>query len=120
VWDRRDPRTQAKEFEKALAKVYSLFRADSATYDAAMACVDVVCEMQHERRVSPHVNADDGGYLLEYWATRSACLTITVEDSGDVDYLIAWGPNINTQMSDGRIWSVSEVVEHWDALCQMR
>lgn len=67
----------------------------------------------------PHVSADERGQVtLEWWAGAGAgtrTLTVFVRPGGRVDYLKAWGPDIESEMEDGELSRLSDfaVLSRW-------
>lgn len=67
----------------------------------------------------PHVSADERGQVtLEWWAGSGAgtrTLTVFVRPGGRVDYLKAWGHDIESEMADGELSRLSDfaALSHW-------
>lgn len=66
--------------------------------------------------VAPRVTTNgDGDVSFEWWRDEHL-LQISMESSGEVEYLRAWGPHIWQEMESGEQPSARELVELWNWL----
>ena len=70
---------------------------------------------RNTRWVDPHVGSNELGQVTLEWWNHSRSLTLFVRSSDRVEYLKAWGQDIESQMEDGEVIRLNDFVtlSHW-------
>lgn len=55
-----------------------------------------------------HIGVNERGEITMEWWQGERSLTVFVRSEGSIDYLKAWGTDIETQMEDGSLSSLSD------------
>jgi hypothetical protein len=59
----------------------------------------------------PHVSANECGQIVLEWWRGNRSLTVYVRDHDKIGYLRAWGADIQAQMDDGELTTISQYTE---------
>ena len=63
----------------------------------------------------PHIGVNERGQVILEWWQGDRALTLFVRSSNQVDYLKAWGANIQNEMEDGAVSQIADFIalSHW-------
>ncbi|MDX1934255.1 MAG: hypothetical protein SFU56_16765 [Capsulimonadales bacterium] len=65
--------------------------------------------------VEPHIGANERGQITLEWWQENRSVTVFIRAENQVDYLKAWGTNIEAEMQDGEITTIADFIalSHW-------
>jgi len=65
--------------------------------------------------VEPHIGSNERGQVTLEWWRGERTLTLFVRSEERVDYLMAWGKDIESEMKDGEVSRLSDFISlsHW-------
>jgi hypothetical protein len=76
---------------------------------------ELINATEHGWRV-PRIASDGNGDIAIEWWKDGRALIFSIVSNGDIEYLEAWGPNINEQMEEGVNPDSDLLVELWEKL----
>ncbi len=66
----------------------------------------------------PNIGSNERGQVIMEWWHDNRSLTVFVRSAGQVDYLRAWGRDIEAEMEDGKLERLDDFVEQCRWLCR--
>jgi|SRR5580765_4121437 len=71
----------------------------------------------NQQWIKPNITASGNGEMVFGWRRGQRKLNVYV-DEASIDYIQAWGNNINTEMTDGDIETIDDMQRLWQWLLE--